>query len=91
MDEWGSWLSQFISVSFFHRKNVFFSFCFFQSKVFSKKKNQNMLFARCSNDLNKENSDSMKVFSGLVITFYRISSEVKFCPCLSIGGKIKPG
>ena len=27
-DELGSWLSQFVSVSFFHR-NFFFNFCFF--------------------------------------------------------------
>ena len=30
-----------------------------------------MLFVRCSNYLNKENSDSVKVFSGLVIAFAR--------------------
>ena len=41
------------------------------SKVFFEEKSQNMLFARCANYLNKENSDSVKVFSGLVTTLHR--------------------
>ena len=56
-----------------------------------------MIFACCNNYLNKENSDSMKVFSRLVIAHkkaglkincshmmksYRISAEVKFHPSL---------
>ena len=59
-DELGSWLSQFISFSFFHRKNGCFFLPFFASfKVkFLKKKSRKMLFARCTNYLNKENSNS---------------------------------
>ena len=84
-----SFLNSLVS-HFFIEKMLFSSFASFKAKFFLKKY-QNMLFARCSNYLNKENSDSMKVFSGLAITLYRISSEVKFCPCLSTGGEIKPG
>ena len=40
----------------------------FKRKVFLKKGSKKMLFARCTNYLNRENSDSVKAISGLVIT-----------------------
>ena len=36
-DEPGSWLSKFISVSFFHRKSFFSVLAFFKAKSFKKK------------------------------------------------------
>ena len=64
----GSWLSQFISILLIHRKNIFSVITSFKVKCFLKKKSQKMLFTLCIKYLNKENRDSVKVFSGLVIT-----------------------
>ena len=57
-----------ISCTFKTSKNLYRCFCFFKVKFLKKKKSRKMLFARCTNYLNKGNNDTVKVFSGLVIT-----------------------
>ena len=63
-------------VSHFFIEKCFFS-VFASFKVNFKKKSRKILLARCTNYLNKENSDSVKVFSGLVNITLKIRPDWK--------------
>ena len=68
-------LNSLISQFFIEKKNFFSSFC---SCDFFKEKPRKMTFACCTNYLNKENSDNVKVFSGLVIYYILYSGKTYF-------------